>query len=172
MEAMKHKFRVVWLRDDTAERVHKLMQEAFPEENWKLPDLFNFCHKRSENVFKVLMYGHRVLGCLLTTIDRKKCRIRRLAVFKHYRRRGYARLLVKTLVSSDSPLRRVAITATVHEEHLAGQQFFRDCKFDDGRKFVFDPKNRHRYDDGRQGYVFTFATPLRPLRTIRKEKRS
>lgn len=169
---MKQKFRVVWLRDPQAERVLALMQEAFPDENWKKRDLFAFCNKRSENCFKVLLFGHRVLGCMLVTLDRKQCRIRRLAVFKRLRRRGYARLLVKTLTSESSPLRRQAVTAIVHEECLLGQQFFRDCELGEDKKFAFDPDTRHRYADGRQGYVFTYAKPLRPVRSIRREKRA
>lgn len=164
---MSKKFRVCQVNDDTIRETEDLLKEAFHDEGWTHADIHKFAGKTG-NVAKVLLYRNRVLGCLFYTIAAKECRIRRLAVFKRRQRRGYGRLLVKTLTGEASPLRRPKITAYVREDRLTSLQFFRDSKLG----FVFDPKAPRRIQErGLEGYLFAFHKKLRPLRTIRRERK-
>lgn len=153
---------IEWYKPGHLEQLRDLHRCCFPREQWKRDDFVRFVDNKTgrNNVVKVLIDEKDVVyGSLLYTLDAQSCRIRRVAVWPDYRRRGLATFLLNSLCGPLSPVRRRLFLARVHETNTDAQLFLKD-----GMGFQFDPQRPRSKDDaGKDYYEFTFVKPGVPV---------
>lgn len=158
-------FLVRWMQPSDVPGLVELFAECYPDERWRARDFHRFTRdRRRDNRIKVLVdendEDQRILAAIALTVTEDDCRIRRLAVPAELRRQGYATQILTHVAGRQSAIQRRIFSAAVPEDNLDAQLFFRDS----AAGFRFDPADRRRYADGRQGYVFKFLKAPRRRR--------
>lgn len=109
-----------------------LFRCCYGPERWTAADFARFSDRTDRNnVCKTLTEdgGAVVLGAILYTLAEDVCRVRRVAVWPDYRRRGLGAFMLNTLIGRNSPIRRRRFEATIRADNDAGQQFLESFGF-------------------------------------------
>lgn len=158
---------LVWAGPDHTQQLRDLHRCCFPAENWTPQDFRRFAEQPGgngrKNVVKTLVdEAGMVYGSLLYTMlaDAETCRVRRVAVWPDYRRRGLAAFMLNSVCGPLSPVRRRRFVARVRESNLDAQLFFST-----GMKFAFDWQAERERDEerGESYYEFTLVKPEVPV---------
>jgi predicted GNAT family acetyltransferase len=145
---------LTWLNQADLQQLRDLYRCTYASEKWTVNDFNRFQHKEGRtNVLKVLKDEDGVVyASLMYTLEPDVCRIRRVAVWPDYRRRGLARFMVNSLCGPYSPIRRKKFVTRVLETNTTAQMFLSQ-----GMGFVFDAKKqREKNDTGLEYYEFGF----------------
>ena len=145
---------LAWLKPADLSQLKDLHRCCYPTEKWTVNDFNRFQQKEGRtNVVKVLKDDEGVVyASLLYTLEPDLCRLRRVAVWPDYRRRGLARFMANSLCGQYSPIRRKKFAARVLETNSAAQMFLSQ-----GMGFIFDAtRPREKNEAGLDYYEFRF----------------
>jgi [ribosomal protein S18]-alanine N-acetyltransferase len=108
-----------------------LFRECFPEEEWQEADFSSFTGATHQlNIGKVVVdRDDQLLGAVLYTLEKQRCRVRRIAVASTFRQQGIATWALGLLCGPRSVVRRPLFSAKVPADDLAAQRLFRRAGF-------------------------------------------
>lgn len=140
----------------------RLFRQCYPHEDWTEEDFVKFMRKKKGgvNCLKVLTCASNdtLYGAILFTLRDKSCRLRRVAVPKPFRKRGYGTCMVNGLTSYRSRIVCDKFLAKVRERELLALQFMRSKRLG----FIFDPAApRVKDKNGDDFYLFVHERPVR-----------
>lgn len=145
---------LAWVKPADLSQLRDLHRCCYGSEKWTANDFTRFQQKEGRtNVVKVLKDEAGVVyASLLYTLEPDLCRLRRVAVWPDYRRRGLARFMVNSLCGLHSPVRRKKFAARVLETNIGAQLFLSQSM-----GFTFDAKKpRTKNEAGLEFYEFDF----------------
>lgn len=142
---------VRWWQPEDLPQLVDIYGECYPHENWTADDFIRVATREDglfANSLKCLTLGNRVLGSILHQSTTGSCRVRRVAVRKRLRRRGYGTFMVRSLTKRPAT---VLYSAWIHSRDDVGRLFITN-----GPRFTFDPAvPRDRDGNGDDYYLFT-----------------
>ncbi len=133
-----------WFRPAHTEQLFDLFRCAYAREAWARADFARFAGaEHRSNVLKALTDDRgTVYGAVLYTLEPDACRVRRVAVWPDYRRRGLGAFMVNTLCGPQALIRRKVFNARVATDDAVGRAFATHLGF------AADPAGRRRADPG------------------------
>lgn len=115
-----------WVSETDTDQLVDLLRACLGREGWTRADLTKFMNSPARrNVIKVLTDDRAVVyGTLMYSLTPWLARVRRVAVWPDYRRRGLGAFMVNALVSARSPLKQPVVTAKVKAGDEPARLFF------------------------------------------------
>lgn len=118
-----------WAKAPDFDQLADLLRACYPADRWTPADLLRFAEHKNPNVVKILVDDKAVVyGGLLYTVD-DVVRVRRVAVWPDYRRKGLGRHMVNFLTGPRSPLRRTRFSAALAFANSTGATFLTGIGF-------------------------------------------
>jgi ribosomal-protein-alanine N-acetyltransferase len=141
--------RIRWMIRRDLDHVVKIEEEEF-QYAWTEEDFLEFLRLRN-NIGLVADIGGVVVGYIFYTIHALSLHIKNVAVSRQSQRRGIGRLMIEKIQGKLAEQRRHTLRATVIEDNLEAQLFFKAMGFRH-HKTLFG----HFDNLDRDGYVFSF----------------
>lgn len=157
---------VRWYRPEDLPVLAALFAEAFPKEKWTVAKLEKFAadHDKS-NVLKVLEASDGIRGVLMYSAEPTFLKLHKLIVRADDRRRGFGKVLVRSLSEIMGATKRRFVRIEVPESMLGAQLFLRAAGFkpDPDAPIVYSNSG----GEDAYGMILPAAAPAQARRLVR-----